>query len=155
VGVGSGSTVRRAAWLGFVAGMATNVPAFFWLVSTIHVFGGFPMWLSLFFYVGLSAFASLEFVLFALGVRRAGFGFAAIHPALIWTAIEFFFPNLFPWRLANSQRELPILLQVGDLTGPFGLTFVMVWASGALALLLSEGGRRARAAVALASLAIV
>ena len=146
---------RRAIWLGLVAGMATNVPAFFWLVHTIHVFGGFPLWVSLFFYIALSIASSLQFVIFALALRRAGFGPAAIHPVLLWVTLEFFFPNLFPWRLANSQRDVPLLLQIGDVTGPFGLSFVMIWASAAMALVLRRGIRQARSALVLCAAAIL
>jgi apolipoprotein N-acyltransferase len=63
---------RRAAGIGFAAGMATNVPAFFWLVHTIHVFGGFPTSVSLGFYLVLSMFGSLEFVVFALLLGEPG-----------------------------------------------------------------------------------
>ena len=154
VALGKPMRARRAAWIGFVAGMATNVPAFFWLVHTIHVFGGFPLALSLFFYVALSLYSSLQFVIFALCVRRAGFGRAAIFPALFWVTLEFFFPNLFPWRLANSQREVTLLLQIGDLTGPFGLSFVMVWLSAAVALWLRQGARQGLAAVLPCAVAI-
>lgn len=143
----------QAVALGFIAGLATNVPAFRWLVETIHVFGGFPLWLSAVFYVALSLFCSLEFVLFALALRRAPRGAAAIYPALFWISLEFFFPNLFPWRIANSQLRVPLLLQIGDLTGPFGLSFVMVWVSAALASAIEVGTRSARAALLLSSAA--
>ena len=32
-------TPRAAARIGLVAGLVTNIPAFYWLVYTIHVFG--------------------------------------------------------------------------------------------------------------------
>jgi apolipoprotein N-acyltransferase len=44
--VGRRPSFREAIVAGVVAGLATNVPAFSWLVSTIHLFGGFPLWLS-------------------------------------------------------------------------------------------------------------
>jgi apolipoprotein N-acyltransferase len=140
-------TLRRAAARGCMVGMATNVPAFWWLVHTIHVFGGFPLWLSAFFYLGLSLYASTQFVLLALAVRVAGFGPAAIYPALFWVTLECFFPNLFPWRLANCQLELPILLQSGELAGPFALSLCMVWTSAALATAFERGIGAARAAL--------
>jgi apolipoprotein N-acyltransferase len=148
-----------AVHLGLIAGLATNVPAFAWLVHTIHVFGGFPLSLSIVFYLALSVYSALEYVLFALAIRRAGFGPASLYPALFWVTLEFSYPNLFPWRLANSQSQLPILLQIGDLTGPFGLSFVMVWASAALATAIARGVHSARlalscSAVALASIAL-
>ncbi len=130
---------RQAVRIGLAAGLATNVPAFTWLVHTIHVFGGFPLWLSALFYLSLSTYSAMQFVLFALAVRRTSYGPAALFPALYWVGLEFFYPNLFPWRLANSQLEVPTLLQVGDLTGPFGLSLVMVWGSAVLARGISQG----------------
>jgi len=139
ISIGRAPTLRRAALVGCVAGLFTNLPAFWWLVQTIHVFGGFPMWLSALFYLGLSLYASLQFVAFAIAVRAAGFGPAAVYPPLFWVTLEFWFPNLFPWRMANCQLELPILLQIGELTGPFGLSLCMVWTSAAAAFAFEHG----------------
>src|SRR5262245_33171734 len=150
--VGRRPSFREAFVVGVIAGLATNVPAFSWLVYTIHLFGGFPLWLSWLFYFGLSLYSAGQFVLFALAVRLTGLGPAAVFPALFWVMLEFFYPNLFPWRLANSQRNVPLLLQTGDLVGPFGLSSVMVWASAAIALAVSEGERAARLALSLVAL---
>ena len=92
---------RRCARL--LAGLATNMPAFYWLVYTIHVFGGFPYALAVFFYTCLSLFSAMQFVLFARGFRRLGFGPLGLCAPVLWVALEFLFPNLFPWRMANSQ----------------------------------------------------
>ena len=137
------TSVLRSVQLGFLAGFVTNVPAFAWLVRTIHLFGGFPLWLSTFFYLALSTYSAMEFVLLALALRRVGRGPASVHPALLWVTLEFLYPNLFPWRLANSQLRLPVLLQVGDLTGPFGLSFVMVWVASAAVTAIQRGPRSA------------
>lgn len=146
---------RQAVWLGLAAGLATNVPAFHWLLRTIHVFGGFPFIVAAGFYFALSVYSSLELVLFALAIRRLGSGPLAAYPALVWVSLEFFFPNLFPWRLANSQLEVPVLLQIGDLTGPYGLSFVMVWASAALAAAISRRGDAGRALASAAAAVVV
>lgn len=123
------TSCRGAAVAGLAAGLTTNVPAFAWLVDTIHVFGGFPVWLGAIFYAALSVYSSLQFVIFTIIVRRVGIGPWALLPAATWSALEFHFPNLFPWRLANSQFHVPSLIQIGDLTGPFGLSLLMVWGS--------------------------
>lgn len=118
---------REAVRIGFVAGMATNVPAFYWLVYTFHVFGGFPYAIALLLYLILSLLSTLQFVLFALAMHRCGSGRLALAAPLFWVALEFLFPNLFPWRMAHTQLQLPILLQIGDITGPYALSFAMVW----------------------------
>jgi apolipoprotein N-acyltransferase len=127
------ATARDAARIGFIAGLATNLPAFYWLVYTIHVFGGFGYPLALFFYAGLTLFTATQFVLFALAWQRTGPGPLALAAPLLWVTLEFLFPNLFPWRMGNCQFHAPVLLQIGDVTGPFGLSFVMVWTSAAVA----------------------
>lgn len=148
-------TAGAAFRLGIAAGLAVNVPAFYWLVGTIHRFGGFPLWLSLIFYVVLSLYSALQVAAFALAVRQIGFGPVAIGPAVSWVMLEFLYPNLFPWRLANSQLHQVSLLQIGELTGPFGLSFVMVWAASAITRSLREGLWASRASIVAAACAVL
>jgi apolipoprotein N-acyltransferase len=131
----------HAARLGLLAGLAANVPAFYWLVYTIRVFGGFSTPVAIFFYLCLSVFAATQFVLFALAWRRSGPGPLGLAAPVLWVSLEFLFPNLFPWRLANSQLAVPLVMQIGDLTGPYGLSFVMVWVSAGLVLLAARPRR--------------
>lgn len=139
---------REALAVGLTAGLATNVPAFYWLVYTMRVFGGFPYPLALFFYACLSAFSALQFVLFAAGFRALGFGPLGLAAPALWVVLEFFFPNLFPWRMANSQMLAPVLMQIGDITGPYGLSFVIVWLGAGIVLALRRPRRWAPVAAA-------
>jgi apolipoprotein N-acyltransferase len=148
-------TSRAAARVGLVAGVATNLPAFYWLVYTIHVFGGFPYVLAVSFYTGLTLYTASQFVLFALAWRRTGPGPLALAAPVLWVSLEFLFPSLFPWRMAHCQFHVPVLLQVGDLTGPFGLSFVIVWVSAALAELLARRRIAPLVAAVTATLAVV
>jgi apolipoprotein N-acyltransferase len=148
-------TRREAARIGLLAGLATNLPAFYWLVYTIHVFGGFGYPLASFFYIVLTLYAALEFVVFAMALRHTGFGPLGLAAPVLWVSLEFLYPNLFPWRLANSQFHAPVLMQIGDLTGPFGLSFVMLWISAGLAMLLEAPRRTLPLAAAAAATAAV
>jgi apolipoprotein N-acyltransferase len=147
--------VAAAARVGFIAGLATNLPAFYWLVYTIHVFGGFSYPLAILAYVLLTLLTAQQFVLFAVAWQRVGDGPLALAAPLLWVALELLFPNLFPWRMAHCQSQVPVLLQIGDLTGPYGLSFVMLWVAGGLALLLETPRRLAPLAAALAAAALV
>ena len=60
---------------------------------------------------------------------------------MLWVALEFLFPNLFPWRMGNSQMQVPVLIQIGDLTGPYGLSFVIVWVNAGMTLALARPRR--------------
>ncbi|MGD9764438.1 MAG: apolipoprotein N-acyltransferase [Candidatus Binatia bacterium] len=149
-------TRRAALRAGFLAGLGANVPAFYWLVYTIHVFGGFPYALAVVFYACLSAYSAVQFALFGWGLRALGFGPYALAAPVLWVSLEFLFPNLFPWRLANSQLEAPLLLQTGDLTGPYLLSFVMVWTNAGMVLALRQPRRLAPlAASALSAVALI
>ncbi len=146
---------REAARLGFVAGLATNLPAFYWLVYTIHVFGGFGYPLAVLFYACLSLYSAVQFVLFAVARQRSGPGPLGLAAPVLWVALEFLYPNLFPWRMANCQLHAPVLMQIGDVTGPFGLSFVMVWVSAAVVDVLGPPRRTAPLLAALSATFVV
>jgi apolipoprotein N-acyltransferase len=125
-------TVRAAALYGTLMGFLINVIGFHWVVLTITRFGGFPLAIALFFFSALSLYSALPFALVAAALRWAGPGAPLILAPVLWAAIEFAFPAMFPWRLAHSQREVVWLLQSGDLAGPYLLSFVMAWFAAAL-----------------------
>ena len=125
-----------------IAGVITNILGFYWLIYTINVFGNFPYPIAVLFYACLTTYSSLQFVLFGLAFRRTGWGPLGIAPALAWTALEFLYPSLFPWRMAHTQYLVVPLIQIGDVTGPYGLSLVVVWVSAAVAMTLSESGWR-------------
>ena len=127
---------REALWLGVVGGLATNIPAFHWLVHTMHVFGGFPYPIAIFFYLCLSTYSAGQFVLFAAGIHRLTLGPLGLAAPVLWVGLEFLYPNLFPWRMANTQFLMPWLTQIGDVTGPFGLSFVLLWVNAGITLTL-------------------
>jgi apolipoprotein N-acyltransferase len=97
----------------------------------------------------------MQMVLFSVAVRAIGFGFLGLAAPVVWVALEFLYPNLFPWRMANTQFHLPVLVQIGDVTGPFGLSFVIVWVSAAIALALGKPRRILPLAASAAALAAV
>ncbi|MEW6269742.1 MAG: hypothetical protein AB1689_10655, partial [Thermodesulfobacteriota bacterium] len=66
------ATLRHAATDGLLTGFVVNVIGFHWLVTTIHVFGAFPLPLAVAFFAVLSLYASLPFVLVAVALRWAG-----------------------------------------------------------------------------------
>jgi apolipoprotein N-acyltransferase len=51
---------------------------------------------------------------------------------LLMVAIEVGMPQMFPYYLAISQAFVPIVIQIADLTGPLGVTALLVALNGAL-----------------------
>ncbi len=119
--------LRQAFLLAWLTGGITNILGFYWLNHTIGVFGGFPHGLSELIFLGFAAYAGLPIALFALLVRFYGLGVFGLFPALAWVTIEFWFPQLFPWHMANSQSAFLPLIQWADIVGPYGTSFLLVW----------------------------
>ncbi len=148
IAIAERSSPRRAFAFGTLAGAAGIAVAFAWLVYAFRVFGGFSTPLAIAIYVAPVGWMALEIGCFAgalaiLGPLPCGFG-----APVAFTAVEFLFPSLFPWRLAHTQYRLPILLQTGDLAGPALLSFTIVWTGAAVlaASRLVRAGRQRRAA---------
>lgn len=152
----AGASRKRAFVLGWTMGIAANAAGFYWVNHTVAVFGGFPPALSAIVFFFFALYSGLNFALLALLVSLSGFGPGGVFPAALWVAIEFFFPLIFPWHLANSQVALLALIQSADVTGPYGLSFLVMWANGALAgLLFSSPPARRRFGYGLAFVALL
>lgn len=124
--------LRSAFFDGWIVGVVANGTACAWLVETIDRFGGFPIAVAVFFYASLIAFTAIPFGAVGALLRWAGPRASVLLAPALWVSSEFLFPNFFPWRIAYSQRGLLWLIQIGDVTGPYGLSFVMAWFASAL-----------------------
>jgi len=123
---------RRAVSYGWLMGLAAHLAGFHWLIYTISVFGGFPYPASVAIFLIFAALQGLQMAIFAALVRIAGFGPLQIFPALLWVPLEFLFPLLFPWHVANSQVAFPWFIQSADLVGPYGASFIVMWFNAAV-----------------------
>ena len=126
------TTWRSAAFYGWLMGFAAHLIGFHWLVYTISEFGGFPYAVSVLVFIVYGALQAIQMAIFALLVRSIGFGPLKIFPALCWVPLEFLFPLLFPWHIANSQVSFLWLIQTADLVGPYGAGFVIMWCNAAI-----------------------
>ena len=136
-------SLSRAAGYGWLMGWAAHLIGFHWLTYTISAFGGFSYGVSVCIFLLYAALQGLQMALFALLVRAIGFGPLGIFPALFWVPMEFLFPLLFPWYLANSQVSFLWLLQSADLVGPYGAGLLVMWCNAAI-YLATLGVRRER-----------
>jgi apolipoprotein N-acyltransferase len=145
---------REAFLIAWLAGAIAHVIGFFWVDHTVHVFGGIPLGLSEIVLLGFAALNSLFVAFSGLLLFFCGIGPLALFPPILWTAIEFFAPQLFPWHLANSQSGFAIFLQSAELIGPYGASFLLAWMSAAIYALLFSRGAKAFAVAAVCAAAI-
>jgi apolipoprotein N-acyltransferase len=138
-------TLRRAVLYGWLMGAGAHLIGFHWLVYTINVFGGFPYPISSLVFLLYAILQGVQMAIFAYLVRRFGFGPLQILPAVFWVALEFWFPLLFPWYLANSQISFSLFVQTADLVGPYGASFLLMWFNAAAYRMVYPGNEARRA----------
>jgi apolipoprotein N-acyltransferase len=130
------STPRRAFLYGWFLGSVANTAAFYWMKGLLERFGHMPSIEAIPIMLLLTIYQGAEFGLWTWGVhrvarRRPGVAMTWVAP-LVMIAIELLVPQIFPFYLAISQAFVPPVIQIADITGPMGVSFVMVMVTGAL-----------------------
>jgi len=124
--------VKEGVILGFVTGIVANIGLMYWITFVVVHYGYLPYYLGIVIMLLLAAYLSIYFAVFAAGmVYFAGKGIPRIIAApVLWTCLEYVkshFLTGFPWEnLAHSQYLYKTLIQVADVTGTFGITFLIV-----------------------------
>ncbi len=114
-----GASIRRAAWLGWLAGFGCNALAFYWIVGLLQTFAHFPLVAALPVAALLWAAQGLTLALagaFAAVARRGG---APLWVAFPLGALVAFggSPALFPWNPSTSLVDWTPIAQVAELGG--------------------------------------
>lgn len=117
---------------GFLSGITANALIFYWIVYVVVNYGYLPYFAGISAMLLLSAYLGMYIATFAAGV----FYFQKINIPLIiaapllWTSLEYAKSNLltgFPWaNLAYSQYQNIYFIQILDIIGPYGITFLIV-----------------------------
>jgi apolipoprotein N-acyltransferase len=141
------ATPRRAFALGMVTGWLANVVGFFWMEHMLVSFG--PPWMAgpvAWIIVALGAVWQALPYGGALALARIagarGHVWAAVCFLAAFTGLEAFHPILFPWFLGDSQHGIPLPIQIADLVGVYGVTFLIVAVNLALWTLAERFVRR-------------
>jgi apolipoprotein N-acyltransferase len=153
-------TPRQAFRWGWWMGIVTNFGGFYWVTGLLVNFALLPTPVALLLSLLLAAYNGLVFALWAWLTRKLDGQTripSALFSALSFTAAEFLLWELFPWYLGNSQYLFPQAIQIADLTGVPGVTFLVAFVGLTLsvvvrAALRGEAFPRGQAAAALACL---
>jgi apolipoprotein N-acyltransferase len=123
---------KQAFRLGMAAGMIHYVFLLYWILIVLSRYGHLGWWVTVPALLLLSLYMSVYTALFALIISWAvgrGKSLLWLAPAL-WVGLDFIRSWLFsgfPWQdMAYSQYNIPILLQIADLFGHYGITFLIV-----------------------------
>lgn len=120
---------------GMISGAVEFLLIFTWVPPVLNHYGGMPYAAAWALYVAmalvLSAYAGLAALLTRYCMDRGGDRFMLAFP-FAWVAMEYargHFPfGGFPWLLSGySQTDYLRLIQVADIAGVYGVSFVIAW----------------------------
>jgi apolipoprotein N-acyltransferase len=132
-------SLLRAAFLGFISGFTFFAGLLYWVYNVLTEYGHIPGWLSIFFLLLLFAYLSLYFSSFAFLLRwishKTGLSEIFFAPPL-WVSLEYirgFLLSGFPWELLGySQFQTLPMVQIAEITGVYGVSFIILLSNVAL-----------------------
>lgn len=139
---------RKGFGLGFLAGMAHYLTLVYWVAYTMRTYGHLPWPVGVSILALLSACLALFFASFtALVCRlRARPLTTLLLAPIIWVALEYlrsFFLSGFPWALIGySQYRQLHLIQISDIVGVYGVSFLILFTNTAVFFLLLHISKR-------------
>jgi len=125
---------------GFILGLVFFFGTQYWIYHSINHFGHVPLPLSFLLVLLLCLYQSLYTGVFGLllylSAKKTKIP-TALSAAALWTFIEYLRGVIFtgfPWSfLGYSQWEHPTVIQIADVTGVYGVSFLIVFCNAAAA----------------------
>ena len=146
-------TLKQALLLGWWAGIVETAGGFYWLIDVMQRFADFPWWAAAPVFLLFCAARGLIFLLFTAIVRRIRIRrrvpMTVLAP-VVMVSCEFVVPQIFPCGQWISQAWNPLVIQIAELTGPLGVTALLMLVNGAL-YDLAVDGRDARVSASAAA----
>jgi len=139
----SGKKPSHAALLGFLFGLTAYIGIFYWTSYPIAMYGGIPVFLAITFMFLLVMYISLYPTVFAYFVVWSKERFSLsefVSVPIAWTTLEYlreFILTGFPWGyLGHSQLPWLNLMQILDITGVYGVSFVIASVNACIFLII-------------------
>ncbi len=129
---------RQSFRLGFITGLVHYLSLLYWVVPVMRTYGYLPLYLSvaiLFLFAAVLAFfpAVFSMTLAAIGVTPLR---CLLTIPLLWVALEYirtFIFTGFPWALLGHSLYLRHhLIQIADMVGAYGVSFLIVLGNAAV-----------------------
>lgn len=137
--------VKTGFWLGGITGIVFFSGTVHWVTNSIHFYGGFPLIPASLITLSLCAYLALYPALFGacvVSIRNNQPKLLFVAAPLIWTALELartYVFSGFPWSLLGySQYSVLTVIQIADITGVYGVSFLIVLVNASLAAILMD-----------------
>jgi apolipoprotein N-acyltransferase len=141
---------------GFLAGFAFNLGAIYWVVHSMYNYGGVPVAAAILVMLVLVLYMALYWgvfgILYTFTKGLPGAAKVFLIPSF-WVGLELARAHIltgFPWVLIGyTQAPYPALIQIADITGVWGISFVVVAMNAGLAFMAAglQARERGRAHV--------
>ncbi len=135
IAVDRAPTYRGALFLGWWAGVVETAGGFYWLIDVMQRFADFP-WaaaaLVFFLFCAARALIFLLFTAVVCGIRRRRKVPLTLLAPIVMAVCEFLVPQIFPCGQWITQAWQPLVIQIAELTGPYGVTALLMMVNGAL-----------------------
>jgi apolipoprotein N-acyltransferase len=144
----SNLSARQSFRIGFITGLVHYLSLLYWVVPVMRTYGYLPLYLSvviLFLFAAVLAFfpAIFSMALAAVGITPLR---CLITLPLLWVALEYirtFIFTGFPWALLGHSQYLRLhLIQIADLSGVYGVSFIIALGNTAVFLTVTHISRR-------------
>jgi len=125
-------TSRESFYSGFITGFFYFITLIYWIVPTLHEYGGLHLALAVSTLILLCFYLSLYPAIFAYLLKRMGVNYwiAPIAAACVWSGLEYIRTYAFTgfsWgALGYSQYTNLLLIQIADFSGVYGVSFLIV-----------------------------
>jgi apolipoprotein N-acyltransferase len=129
------STKKRAVLVGWWTGLVANAGGFYWITTLLERFGHLPAPVAIFAFLLLSGYQAIVFLFFAWVVRvlRARFDLPmALIAPVVMVSFELVIWMMLPWYLGITQAWNPHVIQIAEITGPLGVTALLMMVNGAI-----------------------
>ncbi|MBW1841038.1 MAG: apolipoprotein N-acyltransferase, partial [Deltaproteobacteria bacterium] len=133
-------SVKNAFRLGLLSGLAHYLTLLYWLAYTMNRYGHIPLYLGVPILLLFAAYLALYTGAFsAIVVRFSPTPLTCvIMIPWVWVSMEYirtFLFSGFPWELVGySQFNRLLLIQIADILGVYGVSFLVMLSNGAIFL---------------------
>jgi len=157
-----GQSAKNGFWLGGITGIVYFAGTVYWVTNSMHYYGGIPVIPASLITLLLCAYLALYPALFGAAVVRL----RMTHPSLlilstpaVWTALELartYVFSGFPWSLLGYSQYLALpVIQVSDIAGVYGVSFLIVLVNAAVAEFLADRKKYSLLVIASVIMALV
>jgi apolipoprotein N-acyltransferase len=134
--------------IGFLTGIVHYLTLLYWFVPFLNTYGPFPVVICMGILLLLSSYLAIYVGLFSMAITCIGMSITTLLFTVptLWVSLEFIRSLLlggFPWELlGHTQYNALHIIQISDMVGVYGISFLILLSNGLLFLLYQHVTRK-------------